>query len=117
MLKEYNDSRGSDYEPTPVVSSTIGETGSHKQIQNQYEWFNRFERVIICYDMDDAGKKATESVVSVLPKGKVFIMSMPMKDASDMLRANKQKEFINSFFKAKPYTPDGANEINISMFL
>lgn len=107
MLKEYNDSRGGDYEPTPVVSSTIGESGSHKQIQNQYEWFNRFEKIILCYDMDDAGFSAVDKVAKVLPKGKVFVMQLPMKDASDMLKAGKQKEFINCFFKATAYVPSG----------
>jgi hypothetical protein len=33
MLENYRKSKGSDYDPIPVVSSGIGESGSYKQIQ------------------------------------------------------------------------------------
>lgn len=105
MLSDYQAGKG--YEPTPVVSPTTGETGSHKQLQNQYEWFNRFERIILCYDQDEAGQKAIEKAAKVLPKGKVFIMDLPMKDTNEMLMAGKEKEWINCFFKARQYTPTG----------
>jgi archaellum biogenesis ATPase FlaH len=34
-------------------------------------------------------------------------MALPMKDANCMLEAGKEKQFINSFFTANSYTPDG----------
>src|SRR5690606_32127932 len=61
----------------------------------------------ICYDMDEAGREAVEAVAKVLPKGKVFVMQLPLKDANDMLLAGKQKEFVRAFFNAKPYVPSG----------
>lgn len=105
MLKDYYDSKGED--TIPVVSGTTGEKSSYKQIQKHYEWFNRFERIHVCYDMDDAGREAVEAVVKVLPKGKVFVMQLPMKDCNDLLLAGKQKEFVRAFFNAKPYVPSG----------
>lgn len=107
MLEDYRKSRNSDFEPIPVVSSVIGESGSHKQIQLHYEWFNRFEKILICYDSDDAGKEAVHKVAKVLPKGKTFIMELPLKDVNAMLEASKEKQFIDCFFKAKAYTPNG----------
>lgn len=108
MLLDYQKSRGNgDYEPIPVVSSTVGESGSHKQIQKHYEWLNRFERIILCPDQDKAGKEAVSKIAKVLPKGKLFVMNLPLKDANDMLLAGKQKEFVNAFFRASAYTPDG----------
>jgi len=106
MLKSYNDSRGGEYEPIPVVSSTVGESGV-KQFQSHYEWFNRFERIVVIPDQDAPGKAALDKIVKVLPKNKVFVMSLPMKDSNEMLKAGKQKEFINAFFRASSYTPDG----------
>lgn len=106
MLKTYNDSRGGDYDPIPVVSSTVGENGV-KQFQSHYEWFNRFERIIVIPDQDAPGKAALDKIAKVLPKNKVFVMNLPMKDGNEMLQAGKQKEFINAFFRASPYTPDG----------
>ena len=105
MLKDYYDGKGEDC--IPVVSGTTGEKASYKQIQKHYEWFNRMERIHICYDMDEAGREAVEAVAKVLPKGKVFVMQLPLKDANDMLLAGKQKEFVRAFFNAKPYVPSG----------
>lgn len=107
MLEDYRKSKGSDFEPIPVVSSTVGETGSHKQLANHYEWLDRFERVIICYDSDTAGKEATESLATVVPKGKMYVMELPMKDTNEMLVAGKAKQWIDCFWKARPYTPEG----------
>lgn len=107
MFEDHRKSRNSDFDPIPVVSSTIGESGSHKQMANHYEWLDLFEKVIVCYDQDDAGKKAVEELVKVLPKGKMHVMNLPMKDVNEMLSAGKAKQFIDCFWKARPYTPDG----------
>lgn len=107
MLENYRKSRNGDFEPTPVVSSGIGETGSYKQIQLQYEWLNRFDKIIICYDMDMAGKDAIKTLVKVLPKGKMFVMELPAKDTNEMLAKGKEKAWIDAYYKAKPYSPDG----------
>lgn len=107
MLENYRKSRNSDFEPTPVVSSTIGETGSDKQFQKRYNWLNRFDKIVICPDQDQAGKKAVEALVKVLPKNKVYVMELPMKDSNDMLTSGREKEWINAYFKAKQYTPAG----------
>lgn len=105
MLYDYQKSKG--YEPVPVVSATIGESGSHRQLQAQYEWLNRFTKIIICADQDKAGQEAVEKMAKVLPKGKVFVMSLPMKDANELLCAGKEKLFINAFFQAAAYVPSG----------
>uniref|UniRef100_A0AAU6VXK9 DNA primase/helicase n=2 Tax=unclassified bacterial viruses TaxID=12333 RepID=A0AAU6VXK9_9VIRU len=105
MLGDYQKGRG--YDPIPTVSPTIGETGCEKQIVGQYEWFNRFERIIVCMDNDEAGRKATEAVCKALPKGKAYIMEMKHKDPNEYLQAGKEREFIKAFFDAQPYTPSG----------
>ena len=105
MLSDYNKSKG--YEPTPVVSSTIGESGSYKQIQKQYQWFSRFQKIILVPDNDSAGKSAVDKIVKVLPKGKVYIASIPLKDCNDMLTQGREKDFIRSVLNAKAYVPDG----------
>lgn len=105
MLSDYQKTKG--YDPVPVVSSTIGESGSSKQIQAQYEWFSRFNKIIIAADSDVAGKKAVDAIAQVLPKGKVFVMTLPLKDSNDMLTSSKEKQFITAFFNAAAYTPSG----------
>lgn len=107
MFEDERKSKGSDFDPIPVVSATIGETGSAKQISNHYEWLDRFDKVIVCYDMDAAGQEALATLSKVIPKGKMFSMSLPLKDINLMLTEGKQKQFITAFWKAQPYTPDG----------
>lgn len=106
MLKEgYTDPKG--YEAYPVVSSTVGEAGTHKQVAKQYKWFDRFQQIIICMDNDEAGRAAVEKLAMALPKGKVYVMNMTFKDPNEYLVAGQQQAFINAFFRAQPWTPNG----------
>lgn len=105
MLKEYNEKRGTDYE-VAVVSATTG-AQSAKQIANNYAFFDMFEQIIVSYDNDEPGQKAIDSIVKVLPKGKVKIMQMKHKDANEYLQKGDQKSFINDFYNAKTYVPAG----------
>lgn len=105
MLADYNKSRGSDFE-IAVVSPTIG-ANAQKQIAANYKFFDTFDNIILAMDSDDAGKKAEEKIIKVLPKGKVKIMSLRYKDSNDYLTTNKGKEFVSDFYNAKTYTPAG----------
>lgn len=108
MLRDYSESKGSGgYEPIPVVSPSTGENGCVSQIKAQYAWFDRFDKIIVCFDNDAVGKKAAEKVTKCLPKGKAYIMSLSLKDSNEYLMANRQKEWISAFFSAKLWTPSG----------
>lgn len=107
MLENYRKSKGSDFDATPVVSSAIGESGSYKQVQLQYAWLNMAQRVIVCYDNDDAGREAVKKLVDVIPKGKMFVMQLSLKDANEYLVKGKEKQFLRAFFDAPAYSPDG----------
>lgn len=105
MLKDYNKSRGTDYE-VACVSATTG-ANSVKQLANNYKMFDLFEQIIISYDNDKAGQKAIEEIVKVLPRGKVKIMKMRYKDANEYLTKGEYRAFISDFYSAKNYIPDG----------
>ncbi len=107
MLENYRKSRGSDFEATPVVSSAIGESGSYKQVKEQYAWLNQAQRIVVCYDNDDAGREAIKKLVDVIPKGKMFVMKLSLKDANEYLAKGKEKQFVSAFFSAPAYSPDG----------
>jgi len=91
------------YEPS-VVSLPKGENVG--AVSDNLEWVNKFEEVIIYTDMDAPGRKCANEIAELIgPKAR--IMTTSLKDASDMLKDGKQAEFINSYYTAKPYTPDG----------
>lgn len=104
ILKEYSDQK--NYEPTPVVSSIVGE-GGMKQYQNNYDWLDKFDKIVICPDQDKAGLEFLDKVVKVLPRNKLFVMDLPLKDANECLMKNKSHVVLNAFWKAKSYTPSG----------
>lgn len=101
--------KNKNYDPVAVVSPTIGETGAHRQVQKQYAFFNQFKKIIVAMDSDDAGRLATEKLVKVLPRGKVYIMKQRNKDPNKALEDGKEQEFINDFWAAQPYTPAGVH--------
>lgn len=109
MMDQYRKSRGQDgYDPIPVVSPTIGESGAYKQLQENYEWLNRFDHIVYCKDPDAAGDKALEKIAKVLPKSKLYVMELStVKDPNQALDEGKQKEFISKFFSASAYVPSG----------
>jgi archaellum biogenesis ATPase FlaH len=108
MLRDYQISRGNgEYDAVAVVSPTVGESGCGKQIQAQFNFFNRFERIIIGFDSDDAGKEGAEKIIPFLPKGKVYIAEWTKKDPNEYLVENETKRFVSDFYAAKKHMPVG----------
>jgi twinkle protein len=79
-------------------------SGNMKGIENNLAWLQKAEKVYFCPDGDDAGAKAVEKVAKLLPEVRL-VQDLTEKDANDMLLKGKSKDFINSFLRAKKYSP------------
>jgi twinkle protein len=90
---------------SPVVSISNGVGNAVKHVKSNYEWVDKWDSVVICFDMDEVGQEAAQEVAELFP-GKAKIMSLPLKDACDMLKARRMQEFRSAFFDAKTYRPD-----------
>lgn len=90
-----------------ILSPTIGETECYKQIEANYGLLNKFDEIIIGFDNDDAGKKATEKIISSLPKKDIYYIEWSEKDPNDYLINNKEEEFIQDYWKKKKWIPVG----------
>ena len=90
-----------------VVSVKNGAQGAKKDIQKSLEFLERFETVVLMFDMDEAGQTAAKACASVLSCGKAKIATLPLKDANEMLIQGKSKELINAMWGAKTFRPDG----------
>ena len=102
------------YDEIAVVAPIVGETSAYTQVKNNYAYFTQMKRIILCMDNDEAGKKATELLAEVLPKGKVYVMNMRRKDPNSYLYDKETgktfdftNEFISDFWAMKPYAPEG----------
>lgn len=109
MLYDMHQSSGNakKYDEIAVVSGITGEGGMAAQLRGQYEWLSQFSKIIIAMDNDVAGKKATEQIAAVLPKGKAFVADLRYKDINEYLEKGDEQAFINDFWGHKAYTPDG----------
>lgn len=101
--------KNKNFDPVAVVSPTIGESGAYKQVQKQYAFFNQFKKCIIAMDDDEAGRAAAEKIAKVLPRGKVYILKMRLKDPNQYIIDKREQEFVSDFWGAQPYTPAGVH--------
>ena len=89
----------------PVVSLKRGAGSAVKDIKESLEWLETFENVVLCFDNDEAGLKATEAVLPLFSHNKVKVVTLPMKDAGDMLKARRVKDFTSAWWDAKTFRP------------
>ena len=91
----------------PVVSIKTGSAGAKQDVKENLEWLESFENVVICFDNDTAGKKATDEVLPLFSHNKARSVTLPkgFKDAGDMLKAGKIREFTSAWWDAKSYRP------------
>lgn len=92
----------------PTVSIRNGAQAALKDCKSQYEWLNSFDSVVICFDADEPGKKAAKEVAELFGnKAKIMQHKSGHKDACDYLIAGATKDFVNEWWRAAPYVPDG----------
>ena len=97
-----------------AVSIKRGAAGAERDVKDSLEFLESFENIVICFDNDTSGKDAAKKVARLFQPSKAKIMTLPdvFKDANDMLKANKHKDFMEAWWSAKTYTPSGV--INVS---
>lgn len=91
----------------PVVSIPNGAQSAKKIFKENMEWLSRFEEIIVMFDMDEPGRKATEDVCRILPPGKLKIANLPLKDPNECLKAGRASAVLDAIYQAKVYKPDG----------
>ena len=91
----------------PAVSIRSGANSAVKDIKQSLEYLESFDQVVICFDNDEAGIKASEAVVGLFSPRKAKVASLPLKDAGDMLKANRVREYTKCWWDAKAYKPEG----------
>ena len=91
----------------PVVSIPIGAQGAIKTFRNNIEWLDGWKDIVIMFDSDGAGREAALKCAEVLRPGKARIAELPLKDANEMLMANRTEELMKAFWDAKSFRPDG----------
>lgn len=92
----------------PVVSVPSGAQSASKYIKQNLEFLEGYDEVVLAFDSDEPGKKASQECALLFTPGKVRVADWsPYKDANDILKEGKPSEITQRIFDAKSYRPDG----------
>jgi|TARA_R100001530_G_scaffold29831_2_gene23444 twinkle protein len=91
----------------PVLSVRNGSASAANEIKYNLDYLNTFDNIVLCFDSDEQGQKASKEVANLLEPGTCKIMYMSLKDANEYLKAGQAQEFVKDFWNAKTYTPEG----------
>ena len=89
------------------VSIKTGAAGAVRDCKASYEYLNKFDNIVICFDNDASGKKAAARVAQLFEPNKCKIVTLDLKDANEYLLANKRVDFNKAWWDAEVYTPAG----------
>lgn len=92
----------------PTVSIRNGASAALKDCKAQYEYLDSFEAIVICFDGDEPGQKAAKEVAELFGnKVKIVKHLKECKDACDYLINGRGAEYVNQWWRAESYVPDG----------
>ena len=91
----------------PCVSIKTGASGALRDCKKAFSYLDSFDQVVLCFDMDKAGRKATEEVAQLFAPNKCKIIHLEHKDANEYLKMGKGASFTQAWWNAQPYTPAG----------
>ena len=92
----------------PTVSIRNGASAAVKDCKAQYEYLDSFETIVICFDADEVGQKAAKDVAELFGnKVKIVKHLKGNKDACDYLINGRGAEYVNQWWRAESYVPDG----------
>lgn len=74
-----------------VVSAMCGESSTADFIKTHYEWVNKFSKVILALDNDQAGQEAVEKAKEVLNPETTLVATYSLKDANEYLIPKNNK--------------------------
>jgi twinkle protein len=92
----------------PVVGLR-GASSARKDCSEAFEYLNSFDKIVLCLDADQAGKKAAREIAGLFDFNKVLEVKLDpgLKDANGYLEKSKEREFRNAWYAAKRYLPEG----------
>jgi twinkle protein len=92
----------------PAVSITKGAAGAKSELLKHIEFLESYDKVVLMFDQDEAGQKATQQCVELFSPGKVSVANLGgYKDANEALQAGESKLIRDAVWAARPWRPDG----------
>jgi len=89
--------------PVVALSSSV----MTKSLLENRDWIRSFNEVVICFDEDEAGKKAADEAIKIIGIDKVKIVKLPENDANEVFIKHSGARLLQCIFDASPYVPSG----------
>jgi len=89
----------------PVVS--LPSASQTKILLHNREWLRAFNEVILMFDRDEPGQKATEAAAKIIGFDKVRVAILPEKDPCEVLIKQGSEALMRCVFDAQHYSPAG----------
>jgi archaellum biogenesis ATPase FlaH len=100
MFREWSKNKD-NVAPVDFVSSTVGETSCAEQCRANYDFLDSYDEILVDMDNDEAGERAKEALLEVLPVQKTKVMSYNAKDANKALNDKMKDDYIRAIYNAK----------------
>jgi len=92
----------------PVISIINGASGAKKDLAKHIEYLSTYDEVVLCFDNDEPGHKATAEVATLFKPGKVSTINFsPYKDMNEVLTNLGKAGVLKYYYETKAFTPDG----------
>ena len=91
----------------PVISVRNGAASAPSEIKRNLDYLSTFQNIVLCFDSDGPGQKAMKDIANLLEPGSCKIMHLTRKDANEYLMEGKTQQFVNDFWNARTFTPEG----------
>ena len=91
----------------PVVSVRNGAASAVSEVKRNLDYLNTFNNIVLCFDSDPQGQKASKQIANLIEPGKCKIMRLDLKDANEYLMKGRSKDFVSEFWNARTFTPEG----------
>ena len=91
----------------PVISIRNGAASALNEIKYNLDYLGSFQHVVLCFDNDEPGIKAIREIANLLEPGRCKIMHLSKKDACEYLMHGQTQKFVQDFWNARTYTPEG----------
>lgn len=90
--------------PTVSVSSA---SAARSECTEARDYLNSFDKIVLCFDMDEPGQKAAKEVARLFDFNKVYMVQMDRKDANEYIQEKDGHIFSRLWWAASRFVPEG----------
>mgnify|MGYP003136157479 CR=1 FL=1 len=91
----------------PCVSIKNGAAAALENCKQAFDYLNKFETIVLCFDNDRPGKESAQKVAQIFEPNKCKIVSLELHDANEYLKTGQREKFTQAWWNSKAYTPAG----------